>query len=355
MLYLIHGDDTRAARAIVAQLRTTHLAADPTALNLTTLENEQATVPAVMQAADALPFFGAGRLVLVRGLFARYVQTPEGQRGRRKAADFDALLPLVPFLPTMPTTTTLVFWESVALNLPVLPEVVRDALLAGTVHAFALPAATDRDAWLRWIRDRATAEGVKIARPAAEALLDALGTAATGTAGVLRLESEVAKLATYAADNGGAITAAHVELLVEGATETPTFGWLDAVIAGNARDAVARTEMLLTAGEEPMRLLALLGSQVGYLLRAKRLGNMTDNAAAAALGVAPNRAYHILRAARSVDAAKIARAAQEVAAADEAVKTGVAVTDADALVWAVLQVARIGATGPAWEQREDLP
>jgi len=127
------------------------------------------------------------------------------------------------------------------------------------------------------------------------------------------------------------------------------------VIGGNAREAVTRTERLLAAGEEPMRLLALLASQAGYLARAKWLGALPQNDAAALLGVAPNRAYHLMRAARGVDAARMATAVHDLAAADEAVKMGVTTNDADALLWAVLQVAHLGPPGPAWEHRTDLP
>jgi DNA polymerase III delta subunit len=354
---LVHGDDAKAAREIVARLRAAHAETDPSGLNATMLEGDAATVSAVITACDALPFFGSGRFVLVRGLLGRYLQPADGQRGRRKTADFDALLPLAAFLPTMPTTTTLVFWESGTLNLTALPAPVREAILSGTVHTVSLPAPNERDAWLRWIRDRAVLEGVKIERPAAEALLNALGSSATGPTGALRLESEIAKLATYALapDDGGTITAAHIATLVPDAADEQTFAWLDAVIGGNAREAVTRTEQLLAAGEEPMRLLALLASQVGYLTRAKRLGNVPQNDAANLLSVAPNRAYHLMRAARSVDAGRMATAVHDLAATDEAVKMGVATSDADALLWAVLQVAHLGPSGPAWEHRTDLP
>jgi DNA polymerase-3 subunit delta len=355
VLHLVHGDDAKAAREIVARLRAAHDATDPSGLNTTILEGDAATVSAVISACDALPFFGGGRFVLVRGLLGRYLQPAEGQRGRRKAADFDALLPLATFLPTMPATTTLVFWEAGTLNLSILPAPVREAILSGTVHTASLPAANERDAWLRWIRDRAIAEGVKIERPAAEALLAALGASASGPTGALRLESEIAKLAVYALDDGGTITAAHVATLVPDAADEQTFAWLDAVIGGNAREAVTRTEQLLAAGEEPMRLLALLASQAGYLTRAKRLGNAPQNDVATLLGVAPNRAYHLMRAARGVDAGRMAAAVHDLAATDEAVKMGVATSDADALLWAVLQVAHLGPSGPAWEHRTDLP
>src|SRR5205814_8131888 len=103
--------------------------------------------------------------------------------------------------------------------------------------------------------------------------------------------------------------------------------------------------------EEPMRLMALLARQAGYLTRAKRLGNVPQNDAATLLGVAPNRAYHLMRAARGVDAGRMATAVHDLAAADEAVKMGVARSDADALRWAGLQVARLGPPGPPVEHR----
>ena len=355
MLHLIHGDDAATVRAAVTRLRVVHDATPPGNLNAFMLDGEKASAGEIINACDAFSLLGGGRYVEVRGFLSRYTVAPEGQRGRRKAADFDALLPLAKYLPTLPETTTLVLWETTTLNFTPLPASVREALLSGEVTAANLPAATDRAAWLAWVRDRALAENVRIAKPAAEALLSTLGPAATGAAGVLRLESEVAKLATYAEDDGGTITPEHVALLVTGAADEQAFAWLDAVIGGNARDAIHRTEGLLAAGEEPMRLLALLASQVGYLTRAKRLGNASENAVAQALGVPPGRAYHLLRAARGTDAGKLAAAIRDVAAADEAVKTGVAASDADALLWAVLQVARVGSPGPAWDKRDDLP
>ena len=47
------------------------------------------------------------------------------------------------------------------------------------------------------------------------------------------MESEIAKLATYALDEDGAITAAHVHTLVPDAADEQAFAWLDAVIGGN--------------------------------------------------------------------------------------------------------------------------
>lgn len=353
-LHLVHGDDARAAREIVARLQAAHAEGDPSGLNAITLDGENATVGAVITACDAMPFFGGGRFVLARGLIGRFLTPPEGQRGgRRKAADFDALLPLAQYLPRLPATTTLVLWEAGTLNFAPLPAPIRDALLAGQVHTANLPPTDERDAWLRWIRDRAVVEGATIERAAAAALLNAVPASVTGTVRALRLESDIAKLATAVLDESGAITVAHVRALVPDAADAQAFAWLDAVIGGNAREAMARTEGLLAAGEEPMRLMALLASQVGYLTRAKHLGNATQADAAAALGVAPNRAYHLQRAARGVDARRLAAAVRDLAAADEAVKQGIAVTDTDALLWAVLQVARLGPPGPAWERRDD--
>ena len=356
MLHLVYGDDQTAARVAVAKLRADHEANDPSKLNMASLDGERVAVGEIIAACDSFALFGGGRYVEVRGFLARFLAAPEGQRGRRKAADFDALLPLAKYLPHLPESTVLVFWEGGPLNLAPLPAAIRDAL-----------ALRHRHMW-RTCRPRRTAahgcNGCASARVAREWTLrgrrrrrcsSRSGQRRLGAAGVLRLGSEIAKLATYALDDGGTITPEHVALLVTGEADEQAFAWLDAVIAGNAREAVRRTEGLLAAGEEPMRLLALLSSQVGYLLRAKRLPNATDNAVASALGVAPGRAYHILRAARAADVGRLAAATRDLAATDEATKTGVARNDADALRWAVLQIARLGPAGPAWERREDLP
>src|SRR4051812_29009186 len=81
-LHVVHGDDANAARAIVTQLQAEHAASDPSGLNATTLDGERVTVGEVITACDALPFFGDGRFVLARGLLAKFLAAPEGQRRR---------------------------------------------------------------------------------------------------------------------------------------------------------------------------------------------------------------------------------------------------------------------------------
>src|SRR5688500_9080917 len=69
MLYLLHGADTfRSA----ARLRALRAQLDPNGFSSTVLDAQDASPDALRAACDALPFFGGGRCVEVRGLLTRW-------------------------------------------------------------------------------------------------------------------------------------------------------------------------------------------------------------------------------------------------------------------------------------------
>ena len=88
MLYLLHGADTfRSA----ARLRALRAELDPNGFSSTALDAQDASPDALRAACDALPFFGGGRCVEVRGMLTRWKEA-KGKGAERegegaKAAD----------------------------------------------------------------------------------------------------------------------------------------------------------------------------------------------------------------------------------------------------------------------------
>ena len=183
MVVILLGEDVVASGRAFATLRQE---ADPDGLATTILDEPSATVTDVVQAADALPFFGGRRFVGVRGLLQRLAKSSERGKGSAAARD-QQLAELADYLGRVPETTTLVFWEATAVKLPAALE--RAAQAAGEVRVFAVPSRPgDLQPWLEgWLLDQARDGGVALSRDAAQRL------AATAVANVRAAESRRAR------------------------------------------------------------------------------------------------------------------------------------------------------------------
>ena len=166
-----------------------------------------------------------------------------------------------------------------------------------------------------WIARRAQLAKVAIEPAAVTELASAAGTDTD------RIEQELAKLATYA--KGETVTVAAVRALVPGAIETEVFDLTRAVVRRDARAAVALLERLLTAGQAPQQILALLLWQFRVLLFASRMKGMADaERAARAIRSSAGAIARWQADARRLSHADVTRAYQALYATDLAIKQG---------------------------------
>ncbi|MFN2520671.1 MAG: DNA polymerase III subunit delta [Candidatus Limnocylindria bacterium] len=196
------------------------------------------------------------------------------------------------------------------------------AVPAGTLPAAVLAAGgrVERvgrlapEALPGWIQSRARLHRVSLT-PAA---VQALGAVGPDTE---RLENELAKLSAYAA--GETIDAPDVARLVSGAVEADVFALTRAVIQRRVPAAIAQLERLLTDGQAPQAILALLVWQFRVMLFASALRRDEDadrmaKAIRSSAGVIVRASAH----ARRVTRPEIARAYETLYATDLAMKTG---------------------------------
>ena len=123
------------------------------------------------------------------------------------------------------------------------------------------PAAGAALKWLvAWARQR---HGAQLERSAAEELLEMIGPE------LGLLDQELAKLAAAATD--GKINSQLVDELVTGGRARTTWDMLDAAVSGDARTALAQLDQLLRAGENPVGLLAQMGSSLRRFAAATRV------------------------------------------------------------------------------------
>ncbi len=117
---------------------------------------------------------------------------------------------------------------------------------------------------IRWLQIRAdTVHQTKLPNEAAEHLLELLPMQ------LGLLDQEVARLALLAAESG--ITAEVVTKQVGGWRVRTAWEMIDAVVDGNAAEAISQLDRLLIAGEQPIGVLAQLGSTLRKFATAANL------------------------------------------------------------------------------------
>ena len=314
-IHLYWGDDEaarqRAVEALVEQL------VDPAwaAINLSRLDgNDPAEAVRALEEARTPPFAGGARVVVLQ-------RSPfTGACGSELAARFEASLELIPE----------------GCHLVLVSPAKPDARLRTTKavrgkaeeRSFSLPAIWDGGGQLELVQRTARELGLQLEPAAAEALADAIGSDSA------RLASELEKLDLYSAATGqprGPITAAMVAELVQGqATSSLAVG--EALLAGQAAEAIARLDSLLVAGEPALRIVASLTSQIrGWLwvslLDASGERDVAVIAKAAGIGN-PKRIYVLRKQLQGRKPGQLLRLLGRLLEVEAALKRGVEPADA---------------------------
>lgn len=307
MIYLLVDDGAGRARLdqLVAAL------GDPStaALNTSTFDG-RVELPALMAAAEAMPFLAERRLVVVRGLLARGGD-PEGG-GRRGRSDVDEAL--AGYLERAPEMTDLVFLEPEPLPKGALVRAI-EKLAEAKRAEIVVERPLDEHGAVGFLRESARELGARIDGEAAMALVAAVGLERRA------LRRELEKLALYAGE-GGAITMAAVRDLVPAADESRIFELVDAVGARNARAAVRSWRNLLRSGEDAHRMLAMVARQVRLLIQASELGRRPPFQLAQALGVPPRVAAGLAQQAQAWPPGALENVLARLVSLDRESKTG---------------------------------
>jgi DNA polymerase-3 subunit delta len=319
LFYVLHGSDEFTIAETVAGLRARLAESDPMAeLNSSELDGKGLTVAELQATADALPFLGERRLVVVHGLLARC--NPRGGDGARS----ELAEGLKGYLPRLPPSTRLLLVDGpLAKNNPLLRWVekwraeqpVPDE--AAVVRAFETPPAS---ALPRWLAARAKSRGGVIEPAAAADLAAALDR--DGEVDLRLSDMELEKLLTYAGER--AVTAADVAALVTPVGLESVFRLVDALAGRDGPAAATLLHQFLDAGEHPLRLLALVVRQFRLLVLARALldEGVAPNALRERLGVAPFVATKVAGQARRFTLPALEGCLRQLLEIDTAIKTG---------------------------------
>jgi DNA polymerase III subunit delta len=314
-VYVLYGEDTFGRDEAVQTLKERMRALPAGEHNLSELGPET-TVATLRLAADAVPFLTDRRMVILRGMIGRLAGRGGQRRSTsrpRKAADSapDEFQALLDYLPEVPWTTSLVLVEDGRFN----PEPLVRAIPRGRAAVREYQRVLDIPGW---IRGRASFVGVDLDEGAVREL------AMLGGADLRRLDSELRKLADYAA--GRSVGRTDVRELVIG-RDIAVWSLLDGLSERRADKALRALHDLYAQGESPE---ALLGRDIAphyrRLMVARELSLASKEERArvdvAELGLNPAMVGRWSDQAAAFERSELERALELLLELDRQVKTG---------------------------------
>ena len=322
LIYVLWGTDRFTRDEQVRGLRRRMMSEPFGEYNLSVLTGDAVAVRDVRVVADALPFMGDRRLIVVEGLLGRLAgrAKPGARRGRttrastakkaaEKAPDDSPVTELTALLRDLPPSTALVFVED-----QIDPALVTSWLPGDRAHVrgYEKPRPAELG---RWIERRAKQHDGRIEAAAVRQLSqiapDDLGM----------LDSELRKLITYA--DGRTVTVDDVTLL-SASPEVTIFGLIDAIGQNQRGPALTHLRQLFQRGERSEMIVPQIAASLRRLIQAREMldQGMRGPALAGKLGVHPFVAEKTERQARQYRVEQLEAALRLMLRTDRSIKTG---------------------------------
>lgn len=293
-VYLLYGQERYLRRQYRNKLQKA-LCEEGDTMNVHFYEGANLAVEEIVDLAETMPFFADRRVVFITdsGLF---------KSGGEKMAEY---------LANPSETTFFVFTES---------EVDKRSKLYKTVQAkgyVAEFAEQDEQTLKRWVAGILGREKLKIAENTVQLFLSKTGT------DMENIQMELEKLICYCMGRE-VVTAQDVEAVCTVRVSNHIFDMINAIAAGQQRQALELYYDLLSLKEPPMRILFLIARQCNMLLQVKELSSkgFDNRTIATKVGLPPFVVGKHLNQAAKFKAAQLRAAVEKCVEAEEAVKTG---------------------------------
>lgn len=245
--YLFYGEETYLREYYLGELRKKLVPAGFEEFNYHVLEGKDLTAQSLTEMAEAMPMMAERTLIVVTDW--DIYKLNEDQRER-----------LIALLEDLPEYCCIVFvYDTVAYKQN---KTLKKLCKAMDAHVMPIEfKAQDTSDLTAWIARRFKALGKQIDRQTAEYLIFLCGGLMTG------LSQEIAKIGAYA--KGDTITQKDIDAVADPVLAAEIFKMTDAVSQSDYNKAAAILGDLLKMQEEPIVILAALGSQLRRLYTAR--------------------------------------------------------------------------------------
>jgi len=317
-IYLFHGEDDLTSREAVQGLVSRMKDSPVWECNYSTFDGEKLAISDLISTCQTVPFLADKRLVVVDHLLSRLAESGressrDGARTERSARGSKKALveSLLEFLPGVPEFCRLVFLED-----RLIPD--RDPILQAlrSLGAYVKAHRLEEPGLVGWVVQRAGKLGCRFSPHAAEELATSVGPNAR------LLNSEILKLATYRGDQP--IQVEDVALLVSDARRANVFTMVDAVGQRQSDTAMRELRRLLSDGEHPLRVAAMVVRQFRLLIQVKELSEAgaSPETISQKAGVSYRGVAGLQRQARNFSFSQLEQAYRQLLDYDLQVKTG---------------------------------
>lgn len=293
-VYLLYGEERYLRRQYREKLRSA-LCESCDTMNIHFFEGKDISVGEIIDLAETLPFFGDRRVIFVTGsgLF---------KSGGEKMAEY---------LTAPSETTFFVFMEDEVDKRSKLYKAVQSK---GYACEFTMQ---DENTLKRWIAGILAREGKRVTENTVQLILSRTGT------DMENIQMELEKLICYCMDRD-VVAREDVEAVCTTRVSNHIFDMINAISAGQQRQALDLYYDLLALKEPPMRILFLIARQCNMLLQAKELKTKgyDNRTIGSKIGVAPFIAGKYLNQAARFKTSQLRNAVVKCVEAEETVKTG---------------------------------
>ncbi len=258
MIHILYGTDEYSIHEALISLKKG--LGDPEALatNTTRLGGDRLT-PAVLQSnAEAFPFFGDKRLVIVEGLLSRYdTQVKNSSSKNRGKNTEDDVTAFASVLCSAPPSTIAVLIDGELKKTNPLFKAIADKAEVKEYTSLTPNRLPD------WIKKRASGTGATISDEAVTELARLVGP------NLWALSSELEKLSLFAA--GRCIEVTDVGAAVAASREVGIFELVDAIMGSRSAPAMQLLHAFLRDGQAPSYIIFMLARQLRLLVRTKSM------------------------------------------------------------------------------------
>lgn len=305
-LYLLYGPEGFIIKETITKIAENALEDDEAEFNISTFDLEETPLSVALEEAETFPFIGERKLIILHNpVFLTAEKTKE-----KVEHNVDQLLAYL----ENPSPFSIVVLAAPYEKLDERKKITKQL----KKHAAVVEATKLKEQELeRWVTEQASFHGVGIEREAVNELLSTAGQ------NLMLLANEIAKMALYAQEEK-LITVETVTQLAVKSLEQNIFTLIDFIMNRRTAEAIELLQDLLRQNEEPIKILALMASQIRIMYVAKGLAKegYGQQKIASHLKIHPYRVKLALEKAQYFQEQELMMFLNNVADADYKMKTG---------------------------------
>lgn len=308
-VYAAYGSDRYRMEQFASQLADKLFGREERELGIVKFDTSETAIEEAAAEAETLPFFVDKKLIIIRDasvLAAAGAGTKEGKIEHRAERMLEYI--------EQPLESTVVLFMVYADKLDERRKLVKRLKEQGALISFN---ELDGPELRRWVVRRAAEQGRTMKEDAAELLVTRTGTR------LQQLAQETDKLCLYAGE-GGTIDVTSVEQLTASTVEEDVFSLIDAIASMHKDKALRLYRDLLLRREEPIKIAALLASQLRLMLQVKELSGQqySPQQIASHLSIHPFRVKLAAEKSTRLSIQRLGDSLSELAELDYRMKTG---------------------------------